>query len=151
MRVRAYRQAHGEDRAFARLARQGHVTAHHARELAGNRKAEAGSAIAPRGQGIGLAELLEQLRLLLRRHADAGVADGEVNPVASVGYLSRPQRDLALFGELAGPIFPNNRALPRDEFSAADAMATPPTAEKRSVQSIGIDSGKVVHTATDDG
>jgi len=111
----------------------------------------AGVDVSPRTVRRWIAKALEQLRLLLRRHADAGVADGEVNPVASVGYLSRPQRDLALFGELAGPIFPNNRALPRDEFSAADAMATPPTAEKRSVQSIGIDSGKVVHTATDDG
>src|SRR5262249_22580857 len=31
---RASRQAHGEHRAFALLARHGHVTAHHARELA---------------------------------------------------------------------------------------------------------------------
>jgi hypothetical protein len=36
-------------------------------------KAEAGPAVAPCGLGVGLGEFLEQLRLLLRRHADAGV------------------------------------------------------------------------------
>src|SRR6516165_9159532 len=70
---RAARQPHREDRAFALLARHGHVTAHHARELAGDAEAETGAAKAPRGRGIGLAELLEQLRLLLRRHANAGI------------------------------------------------------------------------------
>src|SRR5262245_46484661 len=55
------------------LARHGHVTAHHARELAGDGEAETGAAEAPRGRGIGLAELLEQLCLLLRRHANAGI------------------------------------------------------------------------------
>src|SRR5262249_53263432 len=70
---RASRKAHGEHRAFALLARHGHVTAHHARELAGDGEAETGAAEAPRGRGIGLAELLEQLRLLLRRHANAGI------------------------------------------------------------------------------
>jgi len=70
---RAAWQAHGEHRAFALLARHGHVTAHHARELAGDGEAETGAAEAPRGRGIGLAELLEQLCLLLRRHANAGI------------------------------------------------------------------------------
>ena len=42
------------------------------------------------------------LRLLLRRHADAGVGDGELDPVAAVADLARPQRHLALLGELAG-------------------------------------------------
>lgn len=35
-RVRASRQAHGEHRALAWLARYGHIPAHHARELAGD-------------------------------------------------------------------------------------------------------------------
>src|SRR5262249_7708930 len=69
----ALRQAHGEHRAFALLARHGHVTAHHARELAGDGEAETGAAEAPRSRGIGLAELLEQLCLLLRCHANAGI------------------------------------------------------------------------------
>src|SRR5262249_14631787 len=69
----AARQAHRKHRALARLARHGHVAAHHARELAGDGEAETGAAEAPRGRGIGLAELLEQLCLLLRRHANAGI------------------------------------------------------------------------------
>src|SRR5262245_63749845 len=100
--VGATRQADGEDRSFARLARHAHVAAHHARELARDGEPKPGAAEALRGRGIGLAELLEQLSLLLRTHADAGVRDGELNPAASVGDLSHPQRDLALFGELAG-------------------------------------------------
>jgi hypothetical protein len=45
----AARQSHDKFRAFAELARHGHVAAHHARKLATDRKAEAGSAVAPRG------------------------------------------------------------------------------------------------------
>ena len=44
----------------------------------------------------------EQLRLLLRRHADAGIGDGKLDPAAAVADPARPQRDLALLGELAG-------------------------------------------------
>src|SRR5258708_22325257 len=62
--VRAARQAHREHRALAWLARYCHVAAHHARELAREGKAEPRPAVAPRGQGLGLGELLEQLRLL---------------------------------------------------------------------------------------
>src|SRR5262249_1443406 len=57
----APRQAHGEYRALARLARHGHVAAHHARELAREGKAEPRAAELLRGRGIGLGELLEQL------------------------------------------------------------------------------------------
>src|SRR5262245_57172404 len=46
------RQPHREHRTLAWLARHGHVATHHARELARQRKAEAGSTIAPRSQGI---------------------------------------------------------------------------------------------------
>src|SRR6516165_2744751 len=99
---RAARQSHGEHRAFALLARHSHVAAHHARELAGDGEAATGSAEALRGRGISLAELLEQLRLLLRRHANASIRDGELDPVAAVNHPSRSQRDFALFGELAG-------------------------------------------------
>ena len=58
----AARQAHCEHRAFARLARHGHIAAHHARELAGDGEAQPGAAEALRGRLIGLGELLEQLR-----------------------------------------------------------------------------------------
>jgi hypothetical protein len=44
----APRQPHREHRALARLARQRHVAAHHARELAGDGKAESGAAEASR-------------------------------------------------------------------------------------------------------
>src|SRR5262245_15819486 len=70
---RAARQAHGEHRTLARLSRHGHVAAHHARELAREGKAEPGPAEPLSGRGIGLTELLEQLCLLLRRHANAGI------------------------------------------------------------------------------
>src|SRR5215831_10207101 len=53
----APRQAHSEHRTFARLARHGHVAAHHARELAGDGEAETGAAETLRGRGISLAEL----------------------------------------------------------------------------------------------
>src|SRR5215472_1066042 len=99
---RAARQAHCEDRTFARLAGYGHVATHHARELPGNGKAEPGAAVAARGQGIGLGEILKQFRLLLRRHADAGIRDGKLHPLVSVRHLAHPQRDLALLRELTG-------------------------------------------------
>src|SRR5260221_5685107 len=58
-------QAHREYRSFARFACHGHVAAHHPRELAGNGEAEPGAAEALGCGLIRLAELLEQLRLLL--------------------------------------------------------------------------------------
>src|SRR5262249_12752729 len=100
--IRAARQTHSEYRALARLARHGHVAAHHAGELAGDGKAEPRAAVPPRGQGIGLREILEQLRLLLRCHADAAIRDRKLDPVASVRHLAHSQGDLALFRELAG-------------------------------------------------
>ena len=72
--VRADRQAHCECRTLARLARHSHLATHHARELARDGKAQPRAAEALRGRGIGLGEFFEQLRLLLRRHANAGVA-----------------------------------------------------------------------------
>ena len=80
---RAGRQAHGEHRAFAQLARHRPVAAHHARELAGDGKAEPRAAEALSGRGIGLAELLEQLCLLLRSPATAGVGDRELDEAAA--------------------------------------------------------------------
>jgi hypothetical protein len=77
------RQASGEHRALARLAGHGHVAAHHARELAWNRKAEPRPAITTRSQGIRLGEFLEQLRLLFGSEADAGIRDRKLDPVAA--------------------------------------------------------------------
>jgi hypothetical protein len=80
--VRAARQAHREHRTLAGLARHRNVATHHARELARDGKPEPGAAEALRGRGIGLAELLEQLCLLLRGLADAGVGDGKLDEAA---------------------------------------------------------------------
>src|SRR5262249_62131157 len=74
----------------------------HPRELARDSEPEPRSPEALSGGGISLAELLEQLCLLLRCHANAGVSDRELDPVATVGEPTRPQPDLAFLGELAG-------------------------------------------------
>jgi len=101
--VGASGQAHREHRALARLARHGHIATHHARELARDGKAEPRAATAARGEGIGLGEILKQLRLLLRRHADAAIRDRELEPAAFVCHLPSPQCDFALLvGVLTG-------------------------------------------------
>src|SRR5262245_22716430 len=96
------RQAHREHRALARLARHGHIAAHHARKFARDGEAEPCPAVAACGEGIGLGEILKQFRLLLRCHSNAAVNNGKLDPVASVRHLAYPQRDLAFFRELAG-------------------------------------------------
>src|SRR5262249_13849531 len=58
--VGASRQANRKHRSLARLAGEGHVAAHHARELAGDGKSETGAAEALSGRGIGSGEFLEQ-------------------------------------------------------------------------------------------
>src|SRR5215470_4118171 len=95
------RQPHGKHRTLARLARHRHIAPHHARKLASDCKAEACATEILRGRGIGLAELLEQLGLLLRRHADAGVGDGELDKATAIAHLACRKLDLARFGELA--------------------------------------------------
>jgi hypothetical protein len=59
-------------------------------------------AVAPRSQRIGLGKFLEELGLLFRCHADAGVADDELDPMTSIDHLPDAQRHLALLGEFAG-------------------------------------------------
>jgi hypothetical protein len=51
------------------------------------------------GRGIGLGELFEQLRLLLRRHAYVGVGDGQPNPSAAVADLLARSLTCAILGE----------------------------------------------------
>ena len=41
-------------------------------------------------------------KLLLRSHANAGVSDCDLDPVATVGDPARPQPNLTFLGELAG-------------------------------------------------
>src|SRR5262249_18806614 len=98
--LRAARQAEGEDRTLARLACYCHIAAHHPRELARDSEPEPRSPEALSGGGIGLAELLEQLCLLLRGHPDAGVGDGELDEVAALALFACRKLDLARFGEL---------------------------------------------------
>src|SRR5262245_20553974 len=100
--IAARRQANGKHRPLARLAGHRHIAAHHPRELAREGETEPGSTIAPRGQGIGLRELLEQLRLLRRSHPDAGVRNRKLNPVALVRHLAHLESDFSLVRELAG-------------------------------------------------
>src|SRR5262249_25046695 len=95
-------QAHREHRTLAWLARHGYVPAHHARELARDRKAEPGAAEVLCRRNIGLTKLLEQLCLLLRRHADASVGDGKLDEAAAIADFACRKLDLARFGELAG-------------------------------------------------
>src|SRR5262249_40233357 len=80
---------------LARLARHGHVAAHHARELARDGKAKPRAAKALSRRRIGLAELLEQLSLLLRSHANAGVGDGELDEGAAIAHLASRKLDFA--------------------------------------------------------
>src|SRR5262249_33253271 len=95
------RQTHRKHRALAQFARHGYVAAHQARELAGDGKAESRAPETLRGRGIGLAELREQLGLLLRSHADAGIGDGELDEAAAITHLACRKLHLARFGELA--------------------------------------------------
>src|SRR5215813_6053228 len=98
--LRVARQAEGEDRTLARLACHCHIAAHHPREFARDSEPEPRSPEALSGRGIGLAELLEQLCLLLRGHPDAGVGDGELDDVAAIAHFACRKLDLARFGEL---------------------------------------------------
>src|SRR5262249_54304702 len=86
--VLARRQAHREHRALSRLARNRHIATHHPRELAGDGKPETGAAEVLGGSSIGLAELLEQLCLLLCCHADASIGDGELDEVAAIAHIA---------------------------------------------------------------
>src|SRR5262249_21980182 len=87
---RTRRQPYGKHRALAWCALHRHVAAHHTRGLARDGKAEPRSTVALRGRGVRLREFLEQLGLLLRRHPDTGVADGEFDPIAPVSDLAYP-------------------------------------------------------------
>ena len=73
-----------EAAAFARLARGAGLAAHQARQTAGDRQAESGSAILARGGVVGLLERLEQPRQLRWRDADPGILDLEAHQESSL-------------------------------------------------------------------
>ena len=93
----AARRAHPEpDReveraADARLALDPDLAAHQLDQPAADRQAQAGAAVLARRGHVGLGERLEQLRRLLRRHADAGVAHRELE-LAPSRRSARPAR-----------------------------------------------------------
>jgi hypothetical protein len=71
------RQVERERAALARHARELDLAAEQCRQLAADGEAEPGATVLARRAGIGLLERLEDQALLLRRHTDAGVLDGE--------------------------------------------------------------------------
>src|SRR5438128_1539121 len=78
-------------------------TAQPAHPLAADGQAQPGPPELARRRGVRLRERPEQLAHLLRRHADARVADPEEHPVAPPDRLAAGgQRDGAVLGELAG-------------------------------------------------
>jgi hypothetical protein len=72
-----HRQVQGEGAAGAGRAAQREFAAQKARQLAADRKTEAGAAILATGAGVGLLEGFEDDLLLLRRDADPGVGNLE--------------------------------------------------------------------------
>jgi hypothetical protein len=56
--------------------------------LRGDRQAQAGSAVFARGGVVGLRERLEDPPLLVRRDADPGIGDGEVQNDVVMGHGS---------------------------------------------------------------
>ena len=86
-----------EERAAAAFrALDPEAPAHELDEPQGNRQTQSGAAIAPRRRAVGLREGLKDLRLLLRRNADAGVADGKVerHAIGAHGLNADAQDDL---------------------------------------------------------
>src|SRR5438876_11998896 len=97
------RQAHRKDRTFAQFARHGHIATHHARELAGDGEPKPRPAELLCGRGIGLAELLEQLCLLLRSHANTATGyDYPMLPTMSVRRLIATTENLAIGFDVFG-------------------------------------------------
>ena len=107
------RQVEGEGAALSVHAGEADFAAEEHGQFAADRQAETGAAVLARGAGVGLLERLEDQPLLLRRHADAGVFDGERDDllgIAEHGVIRAPavrgqgdaDVDMALSGELDG-------------------------------------------------
>ena len=74
----------------ARCAVHGHVAAHQRRQGPGDHQSEPRPSRSGRSRRIGLSELVEQLPLLLRRDADPGIDDGELEPLDSSVVAQHP-------------------------------------------------------------
>ncbi|EXF42601.1 hypothetical protein BAY1663_04992 [Pseudomonas sp. BAY1663] len=94
------RHQQGERAAGAGRALHADLSAEQLRQFAGNRQAQAGAAITAIGGAVGLAEGLEDRRLLFDRDADAGIADGKGQLATGVPLDAQGHR--ALLGELEG-------------------------------------------------
>ena len=119
-------QPDGEEEraAHARFAFEPDAAAHHLHKLARDGQAQAGAAVLARGGHVGLGERLEQFRRLLRRHADAGVAHGELELHLFAGAFEQfdLQPDFALLGELDGVVDEVGEDLAEPERIAAQIL-----------------------------
>ena len=103
-RLLQHRQRNHETERGALLRRAAHfdLSAHQAHKLLADRQPQAGAAEALRHRGGRLAEVLEQPALLLAGHADAAVADGELDhrPAIALLQAAGAHPDPAVAGEL---------------------------------------------------
>ena len=93
-----------ENGALARLALHPDLAAHHQDKLADNGQPQAGAAILSGGGAVGLGKALEQVFLLFRGNADAGIThfNAQHHPGSKGGQTPHPNPHLALMGELDG-------------------------------------------------
>ena len=107
-----------EGGAVSRIAPGSDHAAHQLDKLLADREPEAGPAISPGGGGIGLRKLGEQLRLRLRRDADAGI--GDLDSTGAGLTLSHLDQDVTVVRELDGVAHEVDEHLPE-----ARAVADP--------------------------
>jgi hypothetical protein len=108
------RQPDREGRATTGFALDRDVAAHHLAKASADHEAKASSAVFASRGCIGLGEFLEQFAHLLRRHADASVADRDGDPVAATFLpLSCVDGDGAVVGELVGVAHEVQQRLPQ--------------------------------------
>src|SRR5687768_11430502 len=86
-------QADGRGGAAALFAVEGEGAAVHLDEGLGYGEAEAGAVVATGEGAVDLAERLERVRNLFRRHADAGVADAD-QEIAGTAFAHRDDVDV---------------------------------------------------------
>ncbi len=94
------RHDQGKGATGARLAPHLDLSAEQIGQFAGDRQAQTGATVTAVGGAVGLAECLEDRRLLLLGDADAGVAHGEGQQVVVARFDA--QRHRAFLGELEG-------------------------------------------------
>ena len=94
------RNNQGKGAAFTGRAVQGQLAAQQMRQIARDRQPQPCAAVLAVGTAVGLAEGIKDQSLLVRRDANAGVADGKRHHAA--GRRAHPQRDISLAGEFDG-------------------------------------------------